>query len=172
MIDIVSPYDEFAIKTPYPEIKIAQQNPIYGQMMLDDMGGSLSEMSAVALYFYSQLMTESQPVVADTFHKISITEMRHLAVFGKYARLEGESPRLWAQTNNGRFYWTPGYLNYFVDLKDILRNALASEENAIKKYQSQLDVITDPFIIDSLQRIIADEESHVKMLKWLIYKFA
>lgn len=172
MIDIVSPYEEFAIKTPYPEVQIAQQNSVYGQMMLDNMGGSVSEMSAVALYFYSQLMTEKEPVIAQTFHRISITEMRHLAIFGEYAKLQGESPRLWAQTNNGRYYWTPGYLNYFCDLKDILRNALASEENAIKKYQSQLAVITDPYIIDSLQRIIEDEESHVKMFKWLIYKYA
>ena len=51
MIDIVSPYEEFAIKSPYPEVRITQPNPIYGQMMLDNMGGSVSEMSAVALYF-------------------------------------------------------------------------------------------------------------------------
>ncbi|MCI8337028.1 MAG: rubrerythrin family protein [Peptococcaceae bacterium] len=172
MIDIVSPYEEFAVKTPYPEVKITQPNPVYGQMMLDNMGGSVSEMSAVALYFYSQLMTEKEPVVAQTFHQISITEMRHLAIFGEYAKLQGESPRLWTQTNNGRYYWTPGYLNYFYDLKDILRNALTGEENAIRKYQSQLDMITDPYMIDSLQRIIADEESHVKMFKWLIYKYA
>ena len=141
-------------------------------MMLDNMGGSISEMSAVGLYFYDHLMTMAEPVVAQTFHKISITEMRHLEIFGRLALDLGESPRLWAQTNNGRFYWTPGYLNYFCDLKDILRNALSGEENAIRKYQSQLNVVTDPYIIDNLQRIIADEESHVKMLKWLIYKFA
>ena len=172
MIDIVSPFEEFAVKTPYPEVKIVQQNPVYGQMMLDNMGGSVSEMSAVALYFYSQLMTEKEPVVAQTFHRIAITEMHHLAIFGEYAKLQGENPRLWSQTNNGKFYWTPGYLNYFYDLKDILRNALAGEENAIRKYQNQLDIITDPYMIDSLQRIIVDEESHVKMFKWLIYKFA
>ena len=66
MIDIVSPFEEFAVKTPYPEVKIVQQNPVYGQMMLDNMGGSVSEMSAVALYFYSQLMTEKVPVVAQS----------------------------------------------------------------------------------------------------------
>lgn len=172
MLEIVSPYDEFAVKTPYPEVQITQPNAVYGQMMLDNFGGSVSEMSAVAAYFYSRLMTEAEPVVSDTFHKIAITEMRHLAIFGQYAKLEGENPRLWTQTNSGKFYWTPGYLNYFCDLRDILRNALAGEEAAIRKYQTQLDMITDPYLIDSLQRIIADEESHVKMLKWLIYKFS
>lgn len=172
MVEVVVPYTEFLVTTPYPEVRVTQQNPVYAQMMLDDMGGSVSEMSAVALYFYDNLLTEKEAVVAEAFHKISITEMHHLAIFGQLALLLGESPRLWSQRNQGRFYWTPGYLNYYCDLTDILRNALAGEEAAIQKYQSQLNVITDPYIIDNLQRIIEDEQAHVKIFKFLLYKFS
>ena len=72
-----------ATQLPYPPIRITKQNKSYAQAMLDNMGGRVSEMSAVSLYFYNHLITEKFPEVAELFHKISVTEMRHLEIFGK-----------------------------------------------------------------------------------------
>lgn len=99
--------------TPYPPIKVTAKNPRYAAAMLDNMGGQISEMSAVALYFYNHLITSDCKEVADTFHHISIVEMHHLEIFGSLALLLGENPRLWSRRGrSGYVFWSPGYLRY------------------------------------------------------------
>ena len=54
-----------ATQLPYPPIRITKQNKSYAQAILDNMGGRVSEMSAVSLYFYNHLITEKFPEVAE-----------------------------------------------------------------------------------------------------------
>ena len=153
-----------ATQLPYPPIRITKQNKSYAQAMLDNMGGRVSEMSAVSLYFYNHLITEKFPEVAELFHKISVTEMRHLEIFGKLACALGGNPRLWSSKPNGRHYWSPSYNTYSLELPQLLKNAIQSEKQAIEKYQRQSERIKDSNVVENLQRIILDEMEHVELL--------
>lgn len=157
----------YAAKAPYPPIRASERNPQYGRMMLDNMGGSNSEMSAVSLYIYNQMITGSLKEVSYAFHKISIVEMHHIHIFGELALNLGENPRLWTHRGNQMYYWTPGYNHYPTELAPLLKNAIQGEENAILKYQQQARQIKDPCITDILERIIEDEKIHIQIYKKL-----
>ncbi len=153
----------YASELPYPPITVSAKNPVYARAMLDNMGGDNSEMSAVSLYLYNQLVTEDKQDLSLAFHKISIVEMRHLKIFGTLARMLGEDPRLWTQHGVKKAYWTPGYNRYPPRLPALLQNSLASEKAAISKYQHQCSQIKDPCIVEILRRIILDEEMHIQI---------
>ena len=87
----------YSSDAPYPPIKAESGNPAYARVMLDNIGGSNSEMSAISLYVFNQLITGYNPDVSAVFHKVSIVEMHHLEIFGKLAQQLGEEPRLWTQ---------------------------------------------------------------------------
>lgn len=162
----------YASELPYPEGKVARPNAAYGRMMLENIGGTDSEMSTVSLYFYNNLITGGKDGIPTIFHNISIVEMHHLAIFGKLARQLGQNPRLWAcGSDQNMVYWSPGYNSYSFDLQSILINALHSEEDTIIRYRKQAEQIYDPYIVENLKRIILDEEIHVDIFKQLYQKY-
>ena len=129
--------------------------------MLDNMGGVKSEMNAVSLYFYNNLVTQKYEKIALCFHKVSIVEMHHLSIFGQLAWNKRKSKTM-ARERNRKVFWSPAYNEYSMDLGDLLINAINSEKITIKKYHRQAECIQDPNIIAILNRIILDEEKHVK----------
>ncbi len=164
----------YASDKPYPSICVVKKNRNYGKWMLDNMGGSDSEMTTISLYLYNNLMTESKyGDIAYLFHKMSIVEMHHLKIFGSLACLLGEEPRLWTNCQGRMSYWTPTYNNYPKDMGRMLQNALKGELGAIEKYQQQVSAIDDMHIVVNLERIIMDEKVHVSVLKQIMkdYKF-
>lgn len=161
----------YASELPYPPITISSKNLVYARTMLDNMGGENSEMSAVSLYLYNQLVTEDKQELSLAFHKISIVEMRHLKIFGSLARMLGEDPRLWTQHGVKKSYWTPGYNRYPPRLPALLQNAIAGEKAAVAKYQRQCSQIKDPCITEILRRIILDEELHIQIYQQMFQTY-
>lgn len=157
----------FAAPEPYPQVQVERPNRMYAEAMLDNMGGSNSEMSAVGRYFYSHLVAWEWPEVAEAFEKISMVEMHHLDTFGNLARQLGEDPRLWGIQQGKRRWWTPGYLTYQRRLEPILRMAMRDEKAAIRKYRAQIRWIADGNISAQLRRIVQDEEQHLAVLSRL-----
>ncbi|MBS6955738.1 MAG: manganese catalase family protein [Enterocloster asparagiformis] len=157
-----------AADLPYPPVAVDGRNPAYARAMLDNIGGSNSEMSAISLYIYNNLRSAHTPDIALTFHKVSIVEMRHLEIFGKLACMLGEDPRLWTQHGCKKAYWTPGYNQYPVHFPEMMQNVIASENAAIQKYQYQASYIKDPNITALLSRIILDEQLHVQIFEQLV----
>lgn len=156
----------------YPPIEISCRNPAYAREMLDNLGGSNSEMSAVSLYLYNNLITDEKlRDISYIFHKISIVEMHHLEIFGKLAYCLGEDPRLWTCCNNRRMYWSPSYNKYPVELARLMHNALNGELAAIEKYRRQSECIDNENIVANLCRIIEDEEVHVKIFRQIIEEY-
>lgn len=149
----------------YPPIQVAGKNREYATAMLSNVGGSNSEMSAVSLYFYNNLITENE--IAQAFHQISIVEMHHLKIFGKLALELGADPRLWERKRN-MVWWTPSYNKYPTQLKVLLQNSLQGELAAIEKYERQASVIKDENIVENLHRIILDEQIHVEIFKEML----
>lgn len=166
-----APQMTFSSALPYPPVCAEQPNPFYARAMLDNIGGSNSEISAVSLYFYNNLITKDTDNLAHIFHKVSIVEMHHLEIFGELAMQLGANPRLWTHKGRQMRYWTPGYNKYPMKLPELLINSINSEKAAIQKYQSQLKQITDKAIVENLERIILDEQLHVEIFSGLYEKY-
>lgn len=156
---------------PYPEVRAGGKNWRYGQAMLSNIGGSVSEMGAVALYRYGHVTQAAWPEVAECLGRLSMVEMRHLDIFSRLACQLGEDPRLWAPFRGGRRYWTPEYLRYPRQLGQALRRALDAERETIQKYSQQALWIKDENVTENLRRIIADEQVHVEILSGLLKSY-
>lgn len=154
---------EVHLQLPYPPTAVQQPNPAYARMMLDNMGGDVSEMSAVSLYLYNHLMTYQIPELDRTFYQVALVEMRHMEIFGTMARDLGADPRLWTQTGDVKTYWTPRYNRYYIELREMLQYTITDEQSFIDKYEYQLGIIEDPLIDAMLQRILADEYRHLEI---------
>lgn len=162
----------FAAPAPYPPIKVSEKNLQSARWMLDNMGGSNSEMSSVSLYLYNNFITSGdRQEVSFIFQKTSIVEMHHLHIFGELAMCLGENPRLWTQRSNRKVYWTPAYNNYTVQFDDLMHQALNGELAAIQKYETQIKYIADCNITDILKRIILDEKLHVEILQQIMTEY-
>lgn len=157
---------EYKINKPYPKIEGIECNEEYGLMILDNVGGMISEMSAVSQYLYDHTIATSDFLeLKKTFINISMVEMHHLNIFMELALKLGVDPRLWSCQNDQCYYWSPSYLNYPNQLDNVLQTAIDNEYQAINKYMYQSQVIRDSQIIAILKRIIEDEQLHVKILE-------
>lgn len=151
---------------PYPPVRAEGKDRRYGQAILSNVGGGVSEMGAVAAYLYGRFTQASE--IADCLGHIAVVEMHHLSIFSELSRQLGEDPRLWSQFRGGRRYWTPEYLRYPRRLDQSLRYLLEEEETTIRKYSQQALWIKDANVVENLRRVIADEKVHVEILKGLL----
>lgn len=176
---------EFSDRSPYPVIQVNEKNKCYAYAMLNNVGSRHSEISTIALYVYNSTITkEIAEEISFCFHKISVVEMHHLSIFAQLAHLLGADPRLWSREskrkglnlwNSNRFgmcYWNAGYNSYTMQLPQMLKNAITGERKAIETYKKQCGWIKDENIRDNLERIILDEEIHVKLLCQLYGEYA
>ena len=156
---------------PYPEVRAQGRDGRYARAMLSNMGGVVSEMSAVSLYFYNHLVTTGVPEAAALFHEVSIVEMHHMEIFGTLALQLGADPRLWSIQRGRRMWWSPEYNQYVRKLGPLLQEAIRGEQAAIRKYESQLRWIGDENIRANLRRILLDERLHMEAFECLRRQF-
>ena len=161
-----------AAAQPYPPVRAQGRNPQYARAILSNLGGNNSEMSAVGQYVYAQLVTEGVPEVAEALRQISMEEMHHLKIFGTLAQQLGADPRLWSVWKGRHVWWTPEWLTYQRRLGPLLYGAIQTEQASVRKYRSQCLWIRDSNVVENLQRILQDEESHIEILTCLREKYA
>lgn len=171
MEEEISCATSYRAEGPYPEVRAGERNRRYGQAMLSNVGGSVSEMGAVARYLYGHFTQGGRPEVAECLERIAIVEMGHLDIFARLARQLGEDPRLWTPFRGGRRYWTPEYLRYPQGLAQLLRYAIEEEKSTIQKYNQQALWIKDENIVANLRRIIEDERVHIEVLSSLLESY-
>ena len=169
----MSPITAFCSAEKWPPLKIQNRNPQYANEMLSNIGACSSEMSAVSLYLYNNIiLTDSNREFAEIFHKISIVEMHHLQVFARLAHMLGADPRLWTVVNNRPCYWSPACNHYPTQIRQLLGNSLQGEEDAILKYRRQTCLIQDTYIAALLNRIILDEQMHVEIFRKMLQEIS
>jgi len=146
----------------YPPVQVQGKHPVYAEMMLGNIGGANSEMSALAHYRYAHVMIDD-PHIAQLAHQISVVEMQHFDTFARLAKLLGADPRMWQSYGGSKKYWSPGYVKYGTcSLHGLLQQLIQEEHDAILKYNQQAAYIQDPLVVESLARIIEDEQEHWK----------
>lgn len=162
---------KFQADCSYPSICVEKMNCAYGQAMLDNFGGSNSEITAISSYLYSHLNTTCWEEISSCFRNIMIVEMQHLEIFGTLARQLGKDVRLWSRKGKKNVYWSPACHTYPREIKGILLHSIHSEKATIEKYTYQSNHICDANIVENLQRIIMDEILHVEILTDLFHRY-
>lgn len=161
-----------ALPVPYPEVRVQRPNRFYAELLLDDYAGQVSEMTAINQYFHHHIIFEERyPDLAELEECISIIEMWHLEMLGETIRLLGVDPQFRTLTNNRQVYWCADNVYYGNALCDRLAADVAAEKQAIAKYREHQRLIRDPHIVEMLERIIMDEEHHLKLFTEAMNKY-
>lgn len=161
-----------SVDKAYPEPKVERQNIQYGNILLKDYAGEVSEFTAIALYIYQDFVSENRyKDYAKLVESIAIVEMKHLELIGETILLEGIKPMYVDGVYPSGRLWTPMYVNYNTNILDMLCADIDSEKKAIANYNYHLVIIKDKYIRKLIERIILDEELHLKLFKEMLENF-
>ncbi len=161
-----------ALPEPYPEPNVVRPNLFYAQLLLEDYAGSISEMTAINQYFHHYLALEGEyGEVAEIEECIAIIEMLHLELLGETILLLGVDPKYRTITDNKQTFWDASNVFYGTGLYDRLAADIAAEKQAIKKYRMHQQLIDDKYIRNLLERIIKDEQHHLKLFMQAASRF-
>lgn len=148
----------------YPPVKVEGKNIKYARLLMDDYAGVVSEMTAICQYLHHHFhLDEKYPDVAELLEEVSIVEMRHLEMLGETILLLGGDPQFGHFVKGKPTYWSGSYVKYSKDICQALRFDVQAERAAIANYRKRITQIRDKHIQKLLQRIILDEELHVKL---------
>lgn len=152
---------------PYPEIKVSGKNEEYANLLRNDYVGFVSEMTSTSQYMYHHIVVEDiDPQISNMLRNIGLVEARHLDILGKLIFLLGEKPTYFA----GNDFWNGEYIFYGNNILEQLEADLQGEHDVIENYRKNIALIDDPYIKAILERIILDEEVHVKLFEKAIEK--
>lgn len=153
-------------KMKFPEIKVESKNLYYAEILLRDYAGKNSELTAITQYLYHSFDNDNNySKIADILEKISIVEMKHLDVLSKLIIELGGKP---VYFTNEFGCWNSSFVEYGYTLENQLRKDLNDELTAINNYRKHQEIIEDINIKQILEKIISDEEVHVKILTDLL----
>lgn len=152
-------------KLPYPEINITQKNLSDAKLLMNDYAGKASETTAIMQYMYQYyIVAELNIEFANALKRIANQEIHHHEMLGKTIVMLGGDPII---SGLGPF-WNSSYVSYSRQLKRIITRDIADEETTIRNYSKTLMCLTDKSVQDLINRIIVDEEAHIKTLKCIL----
>lgn len=159
---------KFEKDTPYPTVRVEKQNIEYANILRQDYAGEVSEDTAVHQYLYQSILKKgTYPEFSDMMEKIAIQEMIHLKLLGETITLLGSEPTFEVKDANllECVPWSASYVNFTNDLKKMLKDNIIAEKDAIRNYKLHRLIINDTYIRELLNRIIEDEEEHIRIFE-------
>lgn len=154
----------YSLPEPYPAVQVVGQNHHYAALLLQDYAGIAGELTAINQYIYHYItLQNSYPAIATAARHIAITEMHHFELLGKIIQLLGKSPAVHFPDYGGMRYWSSKFVFYGGNIYDKLSCNIQHEADAIRSYRNRVRCIDDPGIQAVLERIILDEEHHLRL---------
>lgn len=163
---------KYMVNKPYPEVKVEKENVFYANLLLQDYAGIISEFTAVSLYSFQHIVSEDKyKDYGELIGGISIIEMKHLELLGKAIKLLGRKPAFIACSCSEWEYWKASNVDYSDNIFDMIKAAMRAESEAIENYRKHLEMIGDKYIRQLIERIIMDEEYHLKLFTNIYNKY-
>lgn len=95
--------------------------------------------------------------------RIAISEMKHLDILGKLIRRMGNTPSF--KSSKGT-YWNAENLMYQPRNRiEMMRRNIYAEQEAIKGYQKAKQYTNNRELIETLDKIIEEEKSHIEIFE-------
>ncbi len=150
-----------AINTaPYPKVDETTPDPETVALLKQDYAGSVSELTAIMQYLYQHSRSANE-TFSNAMREIALFEMEHLDMLGSAIQALGGKPSF----DDGRYYWQAGKVNYADDYPAMLQANIDAESAAIANYQQHAAQTTNPQVRALLDRIIQDEQLHLKFFQ-------
>ncbi len=162
---------ECRVNKPYPKIAVEGKNKKYAKLLLEDYAGIVSEDTAIHQYIYQKFdKFDIDSFFSETLSKIAAIEMKHLELLGETIKLLGINPKFkfTDRPHNHLTYFSSSFVDYTVNIREMLLSDIKIEEDAIKQYLYHISIIDDKYIKKLLYRIIEDEKQHIKCFKELL----
>ena len=162
---------------PYVEVEKSVKSPFEVRLLMPVYGGNGSETTAIMGYiFQSYALADKEPEISKCLEQIAISEMRHHDLLGMSIVRLGGVPYI----GDNRGYWQGGYVNYTLNVKEMIDADIAGEKSAITAYKDA-DIAGEKSAITAykdvikfskneevkamIARIIKDEEIHIETLE-------
>jgi Mn-containing catalase len=160
-------------------VNVAEPDPRFGNMLLEQFGGANGELAAAMQYSVQGLNTEN-PGLKDLLMDIGTEELSHLEVIGTLARMHlkpsikdrhaAEADPLIAICGGGGVdlrnsvgnAWTADYLKITGQPEVDLRSNIAAEARAKIVYERLINFCDDAGSKDALQFLMTREITHMK----------
>lgn len=155
-------FNTFASELPYPEVNV-EENVADSKLLMPNYGGPAGEITAIMTYSFQNFISVNNGDLSNIMEGISISEMKHMDLLGTTIYKLGGYPVM-----GGRTYWNGSFANYTLDPKKFLQQNIMSEETAIMNYERTILNLSQESIKLLLERIILDEEVHIKIFKDLL----
>lgn len=151
---------------PYPEAAADRHSTSAACLLTQDYAGVGSELTAVCGYFYQSLVVRRCDCeLSEIFAGIGNVERHHLQMLGELIIAFGGDPQLKEIGRRGTFCWTSRYVPCCKSIRQMLQMDIESEHKAIEGYSLRLKQLCDEKACAVIERIIADELLHLKLLE-------
>ncbi len=152
----------FQSELPYPQIEV-EKNIAESKLLMPSYAGMAGELSAILTYCFQSYITQNYPEISSALEGVARVEMCHHELLGKTICKLGGYPIMGA-----RNYWNGSFANYTLDPKKFLQQNIIAEENAIINYERTILNLKTEAVKMLLERIILDEEVHIKVFRDLL----
>ena len=164
-------------KEPIHAVNIAEPDPRFAQLLLEQFGGATGELSAALQYWVQSFHVENAGI-RDMLQDIALEEFGHLEMVGKLIeghtknmdQTEAYKSTLFAVRGVGPHFldsqgsaWTATYLNEGGDVVRDLRANIAAEAGARQTYEELIKLATDQGTKNTLVHLLTREISHTRM---------
>lgn len=151
---------------PYPEIETSGRNITYANLLLNNYAGPVGELTAITQYFYQYFIVKYRHgEFARSLECISIVEMRHMEMLGELVVQLGGNPLLRTCSGNRSVFWRGNNISPNQNICGFLMGNIEAERQAIDQYRLRISQICDTKVQRVLERIILDEEHHIRIFE-------
>ncbi len=155
---------------PYPSINNLKPNINLAYKIKKAYCGHISELSCITKYIYQHIsLSEDFKEIKEVLKSIAIVEMKHLEIVGEILKKLGISPTYtYINKVENENYWQSSFISYENNILEFIKENIVDEQKAIKLYQKLIKEANDKTITDIFNRIILDEENHVKIFESIL----
>ena len=160
------------LSLPYPEPKNIVPNRETAAIVAPAYAGAHSELTATLQYIYHHFnfLELNDEKTASVLVGIAVSEMQHLDILGRLLYGLGADPVFTRMPPYRCDFYSASFVNYSRSPKKMLLDDLAGEMTAIKEYREIIARIKEEEIAACIERIVLDEELHIKVLKDRLYE--
>ena len=156
---------KFASELPYPKVEVSE-DLAQAKLLMPNYAGAQGELTAVMTYCFQNYVSPKYPEIAKAMMGIAKTEMHHHRLLGDTIFQLGGYPIMGART-----YWNGSMANYTLNPQKYLQQNIIAEETAIMNYELTILNLDNESVKMLLERIILDEEVHIKIFRELLTQF-
>ncbi len=153
----------------YPPLKVEREDPKQAKILLDLYAGAISEFTAVNSFRYQFLVSEDEsPVFSRLLECVTLNEEFHVRTLARLIDKLGGNPKYF---DSHKTFWDGSLAIYGTNIKDRLQGDIDAEIAIIQLYEDTVDRLTDPFVIDLVERLGLDDVFHLQLFQEALRRF-